>query len=116
LAKNRDNLNDTQGEQTENNWAARVDESEEAKRDEDGGEENKDVHPNFMTLDEYKALRNEINKKNEFNIRQPGEGEDQSKWPKTYLLAKKKDEEDDNLCFITKKKYKTSILKPKKIK
>jgi len=91
----QDNLNDTQGEQTENNWAARVDESEEAKRDEDGGDENKDVHPNFMTLDEYKALRNEINKKNEFNIRQPGEGEDQSKWPKTYLLAKKKDEEEN---------------------
>ncbi len=88
-------MNDTQGEQSENpNWAARVDESEEAKKEEEGGED-KEAHPNFMTLDEYKALKNEINKKNEFNIRQPGEGEDQSKWPKTYLLAKKKEDDED---------------------
>ena len=36
-----------------------------------------------MTLDEYKALQQKINNKNEFNIRKPGEGEDLSKWGKT---------------------------------
>lgn len=88
-------LNDTQGEQNEgnSNWAARVDESEEAKK-EDENEENKDT-PNLMTLDEYKALQMKINNKNEFNIRKPGEGEDLSKWGKTYVLPKKADEEDE---------------------
>ena len=49
-----------------------------------------------MTLDEYKALRNAVNKRNDFNIRRPGEGEDLSKWGKTYVLPKKPaDEEED---------------------
>lgn len=86
-------MNETQGETTENtNWAARVDESEENKKE----EEDKEEHPNFMTLDEYKSLKNQITtKNNEFNIRKPGEGEDLSKWGKTYVLPKKKDEDED---------------------
>ncbi len=48
-----------------------------------------------MTLDEYKALKNQVNKKNDFNIRKPGEGEDLSKWGKTYLLPKKPAEEEE---------------------
>jgi hypothetical protein len=88
------NLNDTQGELSEQNdnqnWASRVDEKDEEN------DENKEVVPHFMTLDEYKALKNEVNKKNEFNTRQPGEGEDPKKWGETYLLPKKpKDEEED---------------------
>lgn len=79
-------------EPTENpNWAETVNESEEVKNEEDD-EKNQ---PGFMTLDEYKALKNEIAKKNEFNIRKPGEGEDTSKWGKTYELKKKKKEEED---------------------
>jgi hypothetical protein len=79
-------------EQNENqNWASRVDEKDEEN------DENKEVVPHFMTLDEYKALKNEVNKKNEFNTRQPGEGEDPKKWGETYLLPKKpKDEEEDD--------------------
>lgn len=73
-------------------WAERVDENEEAKKEGEAPEE--DV-PNFMTLDEYKALKSQINKRNDFNIRRPGEGEDQSKWGKTYILPKKADEEDE---------------------
>jgi len=77
-------------EETETpNWAEQVEQSEEAGKDE---EEDK---PQFLTLDEYKALKNEVNKKNEFNIRKPGEGEDMSKWGKTYVLQKKRDEEEE---------------------
>ena len=76
------------------NWAERVDESEEAKKEgEEGGDDEK--APNFITLDEYKQLKNQINKRNDFNIRRPGEGEDLSKWGKTYVLPKKADEEDE---------------------
>jgi len=93
-------LNEIQNEQAggENqNWAERVDESEEAKKEggEGENEEGKEVVPNFMTLDEYKNLKSQINKRNDFNIRRPGEGEDLSKWGKTYILPKKADEEDE---------------------
>jgi len=93
LAVEGEVLNETQEQPTENqNWAERVDESEEK-----GGEdaEDKEQHPNFMTLDEYKALKNQVNKKNDFNIRKPGEGEDMSKWGKTYVLPKKPVDEED---------------------
>lgn len=72
-------------------WAERVDENEEKKE----GDIPEEDTPNFMTLEEYKALKSQINKRNDFNIRRPGEGEDQSKWGKTYLLPKKADEEDE---------------------
>jgi plasminogen activator inhibitor 1 RNA-binding protein len=49
-----------------------------------------------MTLEEYKALKNEIKKKNDFNIRRPGEGEDPTKWKNTYVLPKKPAEEDED--------------------
>lgn len=95
LAAEGEVLNETQGEQTaENqNWAERVDESEEGKT-EGVTDENAETHPNFMTLDEYKALRNAVNKRNDFNIRRPGEGEDLSKWGKTYVLPKKPADEE----------------------
>lgn len=72
-------------------WAERVDENDEKKE----GDVPEEETPNFMTLEEYKALKSQINKRNDFNIRRPGEGEDQSKWGKTYLLPKKADEEDE---------------------
>merc|ERR1712127_107203 len=50
--------------------------------------------PQELTLDEWRALRGE-RKKPEFNIRKPGEGEDNSQWKKTFVLDKKKDEDED---------------------
>lgn len=73
-------------------WAERVDENEEKKE----GEVPEEDTPNFMTLEEYKALKSQINKRNDFNIRRPGEGVDQSKWKETYALPKKVDDEDDD--------------------
>lgn len=48
-----------------------------------------------MTLAEYKARKLELQRKDEFNIRKPGEGEDMSKWGKAYVLKKKVEEEED---------------------
>lgn len=50
--------------------------------------------PVELTLDEWKARQGE-RKKPEFNIRKPGEGEDNSQWKKTFVLDKKKVEDDD---------------------
>lgn len=75
--------------ETGKDWAERVDENEEKK------EEVPEEDTLFMTLEEYKALKSQINKRNDFNIRRPGEGEDQSKWGKTYVLPKKVDDEDE---------------------
>lgn len=76
-----------EGQETGKDWAERVDENEEKVPEEDA--------PNFMTLEEYKALKTAVNKRNDFNVRRAGEGEDQAKWGKTYLLPKKADEEDE---------------------
>jgi len=70
-------------------WAERVDENEEKK------EEVPEEDTLFMTLEEYRALKSQINKRNDFNIRRPGEGEDLTKWGKTYVLPKKVDDEDE---------------------
>ena len=48
-----------------------------------------------MTLAEYKALKQEVSKRNEFNIRKPGEGEDQAKWGKSFVLKKKVEDEEE---------------------
>ncbi len=53
-----------------------------------------DEEPKELTLDEYRAMRGE-RKKPEFNIRKPGEGEDNSQWKKTFVLDKKKPLEED---------------------
>lgn len=82
-------MGQTEGETKD--WAERVDENDEKKE----GEVPEEDTPNFMTLEEYKALKSQINKRNDFNIRRPGEGEDQSKWGKTYVLPKKVDDEDE---------------------
>ena len=61
-----------------------------------------DEEPKELTLDEWRALRGE-RKKPEFNIRKPGEGEDNSQWKKTFVLDKKKDddEEEDEIIDLT---------------
>lgn len=48
-----------------------------------------------MTLDEWKALQTQNKPKAEFNIRQPGEGEDGSRWSKGREYHKKHEEEDE---------------------
>lgn len=68
--------------------ASEAKEGEETQAPED--EEAKE-----LTLDEWRALRGE-RKKPEFNIRKPGEGEDNSQWKKTFVLDKKKPEDDDD--------------------
>jgi hypothetical protein len=51
----------------------------------------------MMTLDEYKAIKSQVQQKNQqFNLRQPGEGEESNRWGNTYVLQKKElDEEED---------------------
>ena len=52
--------------------------------------------PQEMTLDEWKALQAQKKTvKNEFNIRQAGEGVDGKQWQKGIEYHKKHDEEDD---------------------
>lgn len=47
------------------------------------------------TLDEWKRMQNQGKKSQpSFNIRKPNEGEDNAQWKKTYLLTKKKEEEE----------------------
>lgn len=48
-----------------------------------------------MTLDEWKALQTQHKPKAEFNIRQPGEGEDGSKWSKGREYHKKHEDEEE---------------------
>ena len=79
-------------------------------------EEQKEVveGPKEMTLEEYKQQLEEKRVQPKFNLRKPGEGEDNSQWKKTFVLKKKvEDEEEDveyeeievvfidtNLCFV----------------
>lgn len=51
--------------------------------------------PQEMTLDEWKALQTQHKPKAEFNIRQPGEGEDGSKWSKGREYHKKHEDEEE---------------------
>ncbi|XP_068220585.1 SERPINE1 mRNA-binding protein 1 [Palaemon carinicauda] len=53
-----------------------------------------DENAKEMTLDEWKAMQGNRNKP-QFNIRRPGEGENQAQWKKTYILKKKLEEESD---------------------
>src|SRR5699024_2253874 len=53
------------------------------------GEEAKVDEPAVKTLDEYKREREEKRLHTQFNTRKANEGEDKSKWKKTYVLKKK---------------------------
>ena len=52
-------------------------------------EEPKNDEPQLKTLDEYKREREEKRIATQFNTRKANEGEDKSKWKKTYVLKKK---------------------------
>jgi hypothetical protein len=80
----------TGGEEEKRNWAEETEKKEKEEPKEDEG-------PVMMTLDEYKAIKSQVQQKNQqFNIRQPGEGEESNRWGNTYVLQKKElDEEED---------------------
>jgi len=77
---------DTSAENAEKVEEGAPTEGEEAKTEEEQARE--------MTLDEYKAMQKATKAKPAFNVRKPGEGENQTQWKKTYVL-KKKIEEDE---------------------
>lgn len=54
-----------------------------------------EAQPHEMTLDEWKALRNQNKPKATFNIRQAGEGEDGAKWSSGREYHKKHEEDED---------------------
>lgn len=64
-----------------------------------GENENKSDEPQFKTLDEYKKEQEEKRVHTQFNIRKPGEGEDKSKWKKTYVLKKKPVAEEEEVEY-----------------
>merc|ERR550534_2865740 len=69
-------------------------ENAETKEGEEAAPAAEEQGPQELTLDEWRAIRGE-RKKPEFNIRKPGEGEDNSQWKKTFVLDKKKDDDED---------------------
>ncbi|XP_064477051.1 SERPINE1 mRNA-binding protein 1-like isoform X2 [Ornithodoros turicata] len=66
---------------------------------EEGGETAEDeaaaAAAREMTLDEYKREQEQKRSRASFNIRKPGEGEENAQWKKMYVLKKKEGEEDD---------------------
>lgn len=64
-----------------------------------GEAEPKNDEPQFKTLDEYKREMEEKRMHTQFNIRKPGEGEDKSKWKKTYVLKKKPVAEEEEVEY-----------------
>ena len=68
-------------------------EQKAAEEGQDPATEAKHDGPEEMTLDEWKAQQKRM--KQEFNIRRPGEGCDDSQWKKTYVLKKKTPEEEE---------------------
>lgn len=58
-----------------------------------------DEEPPTKTLDEYKREVEEKRMHTQFNIRKAGEGEDKSKWKKTYVLKKKAELSEDEVEY-----------------
>ena len=107
-----------------------TEESEKATTEQEGGDvgqenvEPKNDEPQFKTLDEYKREMEEKRMHTQFNIRKANEGEDKSKWKKTYVLKKKPEFEEEEveyeeievvrstsrfLCFLV---YFSPLIKP----
>ncbi|GFT96807.1 plasminogen activator inhibitor 1 RNA-binding protein [Nephila pilipes] len=73
--------------------------SSELKENDQNEDEQVQEAVKEMTLDEYKKEIEAQKTVHKFNIRKPGEGEDQKKWKKGYVLKKKvpiEDEEQDD--------------------
>lgn len=69
----------------------------EGKLGEDG--EPKVDEPVVKTLDEYKREREEKRLHTQFNTRKANEGEDKSKWKKTYVLKKKEKTDEEEVEY-----------------
>ncbi|KAI7694003.1 hypothetical protein SSS_10269 [Sarcoptes scabiei] len=61
--------------------------------------EPKSDEPQLKTLDEYKREMEEKRVHTQFNIRKAGEGEDKTKWKKTYVLKKKPIVEEEEVEY-----------------
>lgn len=62
-------------------------------------EEPKSDEPQLKTLDEYKREREEKRLATQFNTRKANEGEDKTKWKKTYILKKKALPEEEEVEY-----------------
>ena len=65
----------------------------------DEPDEPVEEEPKELTLDEYRAMQSALRPssgKPQFNIRKAGEGCDDKQWKKTYVLAKKKIDDDES--------------------
>ena len=58
-----------------------------------------DDEPPTKTLEDFKREREEKRLATNFNTRKAGEGEDKTKWKKTYVLQKKPAEDDDEVEY-----------------
>jgi plasminogen activator inhibitor 1 RNA-binding protein len=71
-----------------------------------------------LTLDEWKALRNN-RVKPQYNLRKAGEGEDLSRWKKMYALEKKKEgheeEEDEEEEYDAAAEYPQRVGRQKRV-
>jgi len=94
-------MNTTNTSEDNQDWAAQTEDIENqqpldapAEGEEGEAPVEEDAGPSEMTLDEWKAMQSQ-KKTQQFNIRRPGEGCDNSQWKKTYLLKKKEEEESE---------------------
>ena len=62
-------------------------------------EEPKTDEPQMKTLDEYKREREEKRLHAQFNTRKANEGEDKTKWKKTYVLKKKEKADEEEVEY-----------------
>lgn len=63
------------------------------------GEAKGEEEPIVKTLDEYKREREEKRLHTQFNTRKANEGEDKSKWKKTYVLKKKEKTDEEEVEY-----------------
>lgn len=78
--------------------AAAENPTETSKEEEGGASTGEGVLPDDakeMTLDEYKKEQEQKRSRASFNIRKPGEGEENAEWKKMYVLKKKINEEGE---------------------
>ena len=85
-----DNANDSTNEAGEGTTESAANENDEGKK---AAEEEE---AKTMTLDEWKAQRNQERQAPKFNVRKAGEGSDlDPKWKKTYAYKKEKETHED---------------------
>ena len=68
--------------------------NQENSNGEKKSEEMPDDAPKEMTLDEWKRMEEEKRVVPQYNIRKPGEGENNDLWKGTYVLKKKEEDEE----------------------